>query len=269
MHLVQELDARNGLFVFNLPFVLFPDLSGKDLEPVPTTIDFTVLTDAEITELCHPENCKVDCVNPKHVVIKLEEASLGNLVVVSKSKDDATSPSFKIMFRTANMEKPRLLFQKNQKPDGYVSVMAQFMPTFQEEQPQDKETAIALTLDPNEFEDMPMDMNFELNRVKDLKKQFIFVIDRSHSMEDYGRIHIAIKALKLFMQSLPAGCGFQIISFGTRHHFFDDRKAMIPYNDNSLQWAKRTIDEFDVLLGGTEMHKPLSQLFRLRSKEKF
>jgi hypothetical protein len=35
-----------------------------------------------------------------------------------------------ILFKTENMDKPRLLAQKSKCSDGYVALMAQFMPTF-------------------------------------------------------------------------------------------------------------------------------------------
>ena len=81
------------------------------------------------------------------------------------------------------------------------------MPTFQEKQPQDEETTINFVDDPNDVEAVEMDMAFE-KKLMDQQPQFIFVLDRSYSMEEYNRIHIALEALKLFLLSLPAGCGF-------------------------------------------------------------
>ena len=45
---------------------------------------------------------------------------------------------------------------------------------------------------------------------------FIFIVDRSESMEGETMI-TTVEALKLFVQSLPAGCMFDIISFGTNY----------------------------------------------------
>jgi Mg-chelatase subunit ChlD len=44
---------------------------------------------------------------------------------------------------------------------------------------------------------------------------FIFIVDRSGSMGDNGRMEIAIEALDLFIRSLPQGCKFSILSFGS------------------------------------------------------
>ena len=45
---------------------------------------------------------------------------------------------------------------------------------------------------------------------------FIFIVDRSGSMSG-ETIVTTVEALKLFVQSLPAGCMFDIISFGSNY----------------------------------------------------
>ena len=51
-----------------------------------------------------------------------------------------------------------------------------------------------------------------------MKTAFYFVVDRSGSMSGW-RIETSKEALKLFMQSLPEGSEFQIVSFGTQYEF--------------------------------------------------
>jgi hypothetical protein len=48
----------------------------------------------------------------------------------------------------------------------------------------------------------------------DQKNFFIFIVDRSGSMLG-ETIMTTVEALKLFIQSLPPGCMFDIISFGS------------------------------------------------------
>jgi hypothetical protein len=43
------------------------------------------------------------------------------------------------------------------------------------------------------------------------------------------------KALKLFLQSLPQGCMFQVISFGWNFSYFLKEEKMQPYTDEILK----------------------------------
>lgn len=56
----------------------------------------------------------------------------------------------------------------------------------------------------------------ELTSGKDF--HFTFIVDRSGSMGGSG-IADAKDALEIFIRSLPVGCTFSIISFGSRHRW--------------------------------------------------
>ena len=59
---------------------------------------------------------------------------------------------------------------------------------------------------------------------------YIFMLDRSGSMEGHG-ITTAKEALELFVRSLPEGCEFSIISFGTEHEWLElDGERVLKYN---------------------------------------
>ena len=47
---------------------------------------------------------------------------------------------------------------------------------------------------------------------------FIFLVDRSGSMSG-SRMNITKEALNLFLQSLPVGCSFAILGFGSTSAF--------------------------------------------------
>jgi hypothetical protein len=66
------------------------------------------------------------------------------------------------------------------------------------------------------------------------KCEYIFLLDRSGSMCG-GRINLALEALKLFLYSLPAGCFFNVYSFGTKFQKIFEKS--VPYNDESLNEA--------------------------------
>ena len=86
-----------------------------------------------------------------------------------------------------------------------------------------KEVACSVSLMPT-FE--PVAPQDTLQVVKDEKPEstilregsefhFIFIVDRSCSMCKCNRMQIAIDACVLFVQSLPLGCKFSVLSFGT------------------------------------------------------
>ena len=212
-------------------------------------------------EVCHPEECEIVSETKKQVFIKFKECSLQD---IGKRLNKQKKDSLQILFKTVNMEQPRLFYQKNKAIDGYVSVMAQFMPTFEEKQPQDRETSINFVESPDDVEEVQIDLNLE-KRLNDKQPQFIFVLDRSWSMDDYNRMDIALEALRLFLLSLPAECGFQIISFGSIHSWLEEKRDMIPYNDQTLKQIKDEIKDYkNVFLGGTEIFNPLKELFDLK-----
>jgi Mg-chelatase subunit ChlD len=82
--------------------------------------------------------------------------------------------------------------------------MASFVPTFT---PTLINKNIAVTVGPLDELDIERDL--------ESKYQFIFLIDRSNSMGNYNRMKITIDAIILFLQSLPSGCKFGILSFGS------------------------------------------------------
>jgi Mg-chelatase subunit ChlD len=52
---------------------------------------------------------------------------------------------------------------------------------------------------------------------------FIFIVDRSYSMKG-ERMEITKDALKLFIQSLPVGSQFAILSFGSESCWCENKK---------------------------------------------
>mmetsp|Transcript_143392 Transcript_143392/g.458375 ORF Transcript_143392/g.458375 Transcript_143392/m.458375 type:complete len:955 (-) Transcript_143392:222-3086(-) len=90
-------------------------------------------------------------------------------------------------------------------------------------------------------------------------KEFIFVLDRSGSMDCEGRIGRAAEALQLFLRSLPTSCRFNIIGFGSSY------EALFPepvdYDEDSLRRASEHAQSVQANLGGTELMTPLRYIF--------
>ena len=56
----------------------------------------------------------------------------------------------------------------------------------------------------------------ERKQAKIRNNEYIFLIDRSGSMNGVP-IQLAVKALKVFLHSLPMGCLFNVYSFGSKY----------------------------------------------------
>ena len=119
---------------------------------------------------------------------------------------ECTEPSrnMDLYYRTAYMIIPELLYTET--ADGNeVACSVSLVPTFETVSPQDAFHVVR--------DEKPESM--KLRNGKDF--HFIFIVDRSGSMCLHNRMAIARQACKLFMHSLPQGCKFSVISFGS--HF--------------------------------------------------
>jgi len=92
----------------------------------------------------------------------------------------------------------------------------------------------------------------------DLKWDFVFVIDRSGSMNG-RKIMQASDTLLLFLRSLPAECTFNIVGFGSKYEALFDSPQ--PYNDATLERASQYARGMNANLGGTELLSPLQYIF--------
>ncbi len=81
------------------------------------------------------------------------------------------------------------------------------------------------------------------------------------------RIEITKEALKLFIQSLPVGCKFGVLSFGGRTEWSKRKNGRTAweYNDETMKEMISLINGFEANFGGTDILKPL----QLAVKENF
>ena len=93
--------------------------------------------------------------------------------------------------------------------------------------------------------------------------EFIFVVDRSGSMGG-SYIKSASETLVLFLKSIPQGCFFNIISFGSRYESFFP--SSMPYSQKTMEEATQFVEKMEANFGGTELLAPLQYLFKQPSK---
>ncbi|XP_078687566.1 von Willebrand factor A domain-containing protein 5A-like isoform X1 [Branchiostoma floridae x Branchiostoma belcheri] len=89
--------------------------------------------------------------------------------------------------------------------------------------------------------------------------EFIFILDRSGSMSG-SKIKNARETLLLFLKSLPVGCYFNIVGFGSSYKtLFNNSKQ---YDNKSLKTACKALKEMEADLGGTEILQPLQFVYK-------
>lgn len=121
------------------------------------------------------------------------------------------------------------------------------MPTFVPPQPQDQELETAEN-------EKPEELDAAVDESKD--NVFFFIVDCSGSMSG-SKIEMTKEALELFIQSLPAGCTFEIVLFGSNFKLMSDGGAGFKNNDATVKDVREKIKTIFANMGGTEIFQPL------------
>ena len=93
--------------------------------------------------------------------------------------------------------------------------------------------------------------------------EFVFLVDRSGSMGSNGTlqsrpIDLCRDALQLFLRSLPEGCLFNIVGFGSKFtKLFSTSRV---YDASNLDEASRHVAAINNDMGGTEILEPLKSI---------
>ena len=248
LRLVTELEVQEGgAVVFVLPTVLNPRYSpASNPSPgvsgtiprlpasvgSPYTFDFmlTVHSASEITAITSPSNSlsvQLNAADKSRADVKLAEAhQFDKDVVVHVMTKEPFKPHALVELGSANPNKA-----EKASADSYLEkpvVMLNFLPHF--EAPDESPSA----------------------------GEFVFIVDRSGSMGG-ERIRSAAETLLLFLKSLPNGCYFNVIGFGSS--FTKLFKKSLPYDDQSLNAACDSCVGLRADLGGTEILSPLQWVF--------
>ena len=87
---------------------------------------------------------------------------------------------------------------------------------------------------------------------------YIFLLDQSYSMIG-NAMKLAIKALILFMQSLPQGSYYQIIGFGFEYIKYDETPK--EYSQENIEKSIAFTETLTANLGGTDIFSPLNDIY--------
>ena len=90
--------------------------------------------------------------------------------------------------------------------------------------------------------------------------EFIFLVDRSGSMSgEY--IASTRETLALFLKSIPEGCHFNIVGFGSTFQYLFP--TSVAYDQSRLDTAMEHVESLQADLGGTELLSPLRHVLGL------
>ena len=79
-------------------------------------------------------------------------------------------------------------------------------------------------------------------------------------MAEANKIGLASQAMLLFLKSLPVGCRFNIIRFGSHFVSLFSDQVTVEYNDENMRQAESLIKGMRADMGGTELMGPLRWL---------
>ncbi|EAR93851.2 type A von willebrand factor domain protein (macronuclear) [Tetrahymena thermophila SB210] len=142
------------------------------------------------------------------------------------------------------------------------SAMVSFVPNFNEEITKEIDDTIRAAINNGDnilSDEFQQKLNQELvDHLNSSRSEFIFLLDRSGSMSGQP-IDRACQALTLFLKSLPTDSYFNVISFGSSFKLLFPQSEK--YNSQSLEKAISNISKYKADLGGTEIYKPLKNVF--------
>ena len=242
LRFVTELSVETeGRVVFVLPTVLNPRYSPADSAPsLSTTIPRAAIVDSPysfefdmkvkaistITEVTSPTNAlkvEIDEIDKAQAKVSLEGAH-------NFSQDVAVHILTKEPFKPQAIVENGIKIKDREDKEGFMAspvVMLNLYPEFKN--PESSEIG-----------------------------EFVFVIDRSGSMRG-SRIKSARDTLLLFLKSLPDGCYFNVLGFGSSFTTLFKKSQL--YDDQNLKKATDLAHSMEADLGGTEILQPLQWVF--------
>ena len=214
----------------NLPVLL---LKGSTIQPfdIKGIVEIKTKDAIKIDKIILSENLNIikeEYIdeNKNNYLIKYEYKNLPKLIVY---KHLDYIPSNKIYFEIEN-NSPILFYQKSSIKEDEINYMIK-------------------------YKYIQKKLNNNLNLYPAL---YIFLIDQSSSMRGEP-LEVAVQALILFLQSLPAGSYYQIIGFGTYYKLYD--KSPKEYTQKNIEESIGSVKTLYGDLGGTDIYSPLNYIY--------
>ena len=228
--------VRYATYSFLLPVAFYPNYEKLgDFDPFPYQFAYSVVMKS---------TQKINLISkPANSILESDES--GKYATLFCNKPDH---EINVYFRTDEMKQPQLVYAKNPSFPNEVAYSVQFVPTF--EPPMTSEEFELLDDEEPESTDLFLPENLHLN----------FLLDRSGSMSG-NRIRKACEALVFFLRSLPEGCKFSVVSFGSNFEYLELKgNKILVCDEETIQGAIARIEKFDANLGGTEIAAPIKNI---------
>ena len=195
--------------------------------------------------------------------MKHEQSEDGKQVKIVLDKSDKTnSKDIVVSFSTENIREPVVKVYKSDKHPEELAAHISFIPRVSDEHEANEETK----QEPDDKSTEATEPSDDADDPEMASGEFIFVLDRSGSMRR-NRIDIAKEALKLFIQSLPSDCLFNIFSFGTSmKQMYKESQS---YTKDIINKTLAEIDMMQADMGGTNMLAPVSSALKAKLDTKY
>jgi len=165
---------------------------------------------------------------------------------------------FKILFRTEKMNDYNLITQYDPKKDETSCIMSMIY------------NRNDINIPKNEKPDLDEKNNYidlyQKNLINSYPSLFIFLIDQSGSMSGKP-INIVKETLLFFLQSLPKNSYYQLIGFGSNFKYISSKEPL-EYTVENVQKTIEKVKKLKADLGGTQLFKPLKDIFNNNNFDK-
>ncbi len=122
-----------------------------------------------------------------------------------------------------------------------------------------KDLIIPINEKPDLNENEDYNKLYQQNIINNNPSLFIFVLDQSGSMAGQS-MEIAKKTLIFFLQSLPKNSYYHLIGFGSNFEYIYSENP-VEYLPENVNETIKKIENLDADLGGTELLKPLKEIY--------
>lgn len=299
VHFSQKLESEDLSWCLRIPQVYIPRYIGdmsKALKALnPNIKDDVGMLEEEKEQLQHelnlmahfanshpPLKMRVQVDTPQRLTrvvsknhnMKIDLTPDGNQAVMTFEDKESTGPrkDFVLLFRSLDIEEPMALSAQNEHHQQ--TVLVSLVPDIRPPLVRNRFLR-ALNVDRVDTgKDIRYDALSEHANGEEMKEQadsssfdavveprlreFIFLIDRSGSMHG-DPIKMAVQALKLFIHSLPLGCKFNVVSFGT--HFTKLFPESVVYSEDTLKAAIKVVSGYGADMNLTEIYAPMKNIF--------